>query len=333
MPELFRSTARRGVRRMLPLAFLGGAISLYCPAQTPKNAGDLEVLQVQPNFYMIAGAGGNIGVQVGPIGVLLVDTGSAQMSGQVLAAISRLSPQPIRYIFTTSADPDHAGGNAALSKAGVSIIAGTAGNALSESVINNNGAASILAHDNVLMRMSGEDSSQWPTKTFTSRLYTMSLNGDGIEVFHEPAAHTDGDSFVLFRRSNVIVTGELFNPSHFPVIDLEKGGTIQGELAALNHLLELTIPPYPLPWMPERTFLVPGHGPISDSHDLLEYRDMVTIVTDVIQDMVKRGMTLEQVKAANPTFGYNARYGAKEGPWTTDMFVTAVYKSLAGKSK
>ncbi len=311
----------------------GGAALAVLPARAQQGGQDLEVLEVQPNFYMIAGAGGNIGVQLGPAGIILVDTGSAEMSGKVLAALKRLSDKPIRYIFDTSADPDHAGGNATLSKAGVSIIAGTAGNALSESVINNNGAASVFAHDNVLMRMSGEDTAQWPTKTFTARLYTMSLNGDGIEVFHQPAAHSDGDSFVLFRRSNVIVTGELFNPTHFPVIDTGKGGSIQGELDALNHLLELTIPPYPLPWQAERTFLIPGHGPISDSHDLLEYRDMVTIVRDVIQDMINRGMTLDQVKAANPTHGYNARYGATKGPWTTEMFVTAVYKGLSGKTQ
>ena len=315
---------------LLAIAAGGGALAVL-PAWAQQGGQDLDVLEVQPHFYMIAGAGGNIGVQLGPAGIILVDTGSAEMSGKVLAALKRLSNKPIRYIFDTSADPDHAGGNATLSKTGVSIIAGTAGNALSESVINNNGAASVFAHDNVLMRMSGEDTAQWPTKTFTAKLYTMSLNGEGIEVFHQPAAHSDGDSFVLFRRSNVIVTGELFNPTHFPVIEIEKGGSIQGELDALNHLLELTIPPYPLPWQAERTFLIPGHGPISDSHDLLEYRDMVTIVRDVIQDMINRGMTLDQVKAANPTNGYNARYGATKGPWTTEMFVTAVYKGLSGK--
>jgi hypothetical protein len=128
------------------------------------------------------------------------------------------------------------------------------------------------------------------------------------------------------------MTGDLFDPTHFPVIDSKKGGGIQGELDALNHLLELTIPPYPLPWMRERTFLIPGHGPVSDHHDLLEYRDMVTIVRDIVQDMINKGMTLEQVKAANPTKGYNARYGSDKGAWTTEMFVTAVYKGLAAKA-
>jgi glyoxylase-like metal-dependent hydrolase (beta-lactamase superfamily II) len=156
----------------------------------------------------------------------------------------------------------------------------------------------------------------------------MSLNGDGIEVFHQPSSHSDGDSFVVFRRANVIVTGDLFDTRRFPVIHSGEGGTIQGVLDGLNRLLELAIPPYPQPWLGERTYLVPGHGRISDSHDLLEYRDMVTIVRDIIQDMIDRGMTLDQVKAANPTRGYNARYGATTGDWTTEMFVTAVYRGL-----
>jgi cyclase len=304
------------------------------PARAQQGSEDLEVVEVQPNFYMLAGAGGNIAAQVGPAGIILVDTGSAGMSGKVLATLKKLSDKPIRYIFDTNADPDHVGGNATLSKAGVSILAGAAGNpAFGEDVINNNGAASVFAQDHVIARMSDYPEAQWPSKTFTAKLYTMSLNGDGIEVFYQPAAHSDGDSFVLFRRANVIVTGDLFDPTRFPVIESDKGGSIQGELEALNHLLRLTIPPYPLPWQAERTYLVPGHGPVSDSHDLLEYRDMVTIVRDVIQDMINRGMTLEQVKAANPTNGYNARYGSEKGPWTTEMFVTAIYNGLTGKAK
>ena len=326
----FRKTCRAAAL----IAIAGcGALALL-PARAQQSSQDLEVLKVQPNFYMIAGAGGNIGVQLGPAGIILVDTGSAGMSDKVLAALKTLSDKPIRYIFDTSADADHVGGNAALSKTGVSIISGTAGNpAFGEDVIGNGGAASIFAQDNVLAHMSDYPVAQWPTKTFTSKIYTMSLNGEGIEIVHQPAAHSDGDSFVLFRRSNVIVTGDLFDPTHFPVIESDKGGTIQGELAALNQLLERTIPPYPLPWQAERTYLIPGHGPISDHHDLLEYRDMVTIVRDIIQDMINRGMTLEQVKAANPTKGYNARYGSEKGPWTTEMFVTTVYKDLAEKAK
>jgi glyoxylase-like metal-dependent hydrolase (beta-lactamase superfamily II) len=310
-----------------------GVAGLALQAQAP-NQERLEVLQVQPNFHMIAGAGGNIGVQVGPAGLVLVDAGSAERTEQVLAALRGISDKPIRYIINTSAQRDHVGGNRGLSKAGVSIISSIVGNAVFNlDAISNGGAASILAHDNVLARMSDEDSAQWPTKTYTARFYKMSLNGDGIEVFHQPSAHSDGDSIVLFRRSNVIVTGDVFDPRRFPVIRADAGGSIQGVLNALNHLLELTLPPYPQPWLAERTYVVPGHGRLSDSHDLLEYRDMVTIVRDRIQDLIDKGMTLEQVKAANPTLGYNARYGASTGAWTTDMFVTAVYQGLSRRAR
>jgi glyoxylase-like metal-dependent hydrolase (beta-lactamase superfamily II) len=144
-------------------------------------------------------------------------------------------------------------------------------------------------------------------------------------------AHSDGDSMVLFRRADVIVTGDILDLRQFPVIDPAKGGSIQGELEALNHLLELTVPAMPLVLKPGRTLLVPAHGRVSDYSELVEYRDMVTVIRDIIQDMIDRGMTLAQVKAANPTQGYRKRYGADSGPWTTDMFVEAVYKSLGAK--
>jgi cyclase len=323
---------RRQIAKTAVLLVLaaGGAWPALVPVQARQSSQELEVLQVQPNFYMIAGAGGNIGVQVGPAGLVLVDTGSAGTSEKVRAALTKISDTPVRYIVNTSADADHVGGNGALSKAGLSIISGTVGNPVfGLDAIANNGAASVLAHDNVLTRLAGAEFAQWPTKTYTANFYKMSLNGDGIEVIHQPSAHSDGDSFVLFRRANVIVTGDLFDPRRFPVIHTDAGGTIQGAIDGLNRLLELAIPPYPQPWLRERTFLVPGHGRISDSHDLLEYRDMVTIVRDVIQDMIDRGMTLEQVKAAKPTHGYDARYGASTGDWTTEMFVTAVYQGLS----
>jgi len=311
-----------------PLALI--ALAAF-PAQAQRTGQELDVLEVQPSFYMIAGAGGNIGVQVGPAGMIVVDTGSIEMGDQVLAALREISDEPIRYVINTSADPDHIGGNELLSKAGLSIISGVVGNAsLDLAVLANEGAASVLARDEVLMHMiaADEDFAQLPTKTYTANAYRMSLNGEGIEIYHQPAAHTDGDSFVLFRRANVIVTGDLFDLTQFPVIDSERGGTIQGMLAGLNRILELAIPPYPQPWLAERTYLIPGHGRLSDSYDLLEYRDMVTIVTDVIQHMIDNGMTLEQVIAADPTYGYNARYGANSGRWTTERFVTAVYEDL-----
>ena len=159
----------------------------------------------------------------------------------------------------------------------------------------------------------------------------MSLNGDGIQVLHAPAAHSDGDSLVFFRRADVIVTGDTLDTTRFPVIDMAKGGSIQGEIDALNRLVDLTIPPFPLAFREDRTYLVPGHGFVCDFADLVEYRRMVTIMRDRIQDLVGTGMTLEQVKAAEPAQGFRRRYGADAGSWTTDMFIEAVYRTLSPK--
>ncbi len=310
-------------------------------ARTPQVSNDdLDVVQVRPDFYMIAGAGGNIAVQVGPAGVILVDTGSAQMSDRVLTALQRLTSRRIRYIINTSADADHVGGNEKLSKAGQTILGNPGSSGVSEDVYTNGGAASVLAHENVLTRMNALAGQQslfpfalWPTKIYSGKGYPMYLNGDGIQVLHVPAAHSDGDSIVFFRRADVIVTGDILDTSRFPVIDVAKGGSIQGEIDALNRLVDMTVPPFPLAFREDRTYLIPGHGFVCDFADLVEYRSMVTIVRDRIQDMADKGMTLEQVKAADPTQGFRKRYGADSGLWTTNMFIEAVYKSLSQKSQ
>ena len=159
----------------------------------------------------------------------------------------------------------------------------------------------------------------------------MYLNGEGIEVLHQPAAHTDGDVLVFFRRSDVVVAGDILDTTRFPVIDVGRGGSVQGEIDALNRLMDMSIHNLPLQWTEERTLLVPGHGHVYDKLDLLEYRDAITVVRDRVQQLIDQGRTLEQVKAANPTLGYRSQYGAESGPWTTDMFVEVIYKELAAK--
>ncbi len=328
----------RAIRIARIAAFGAGLTAMLLHGQQLQpGSEDLEVVQVRPNFYMIAGAGSNIAVQIGPAGVVLVDSGSAPMQEKVLAAVKRLSSLPIRYIFNTSADVDHVGGNP-LSKTGVTIIGQIMGNVgITEDVVNNGGAASVLAHDNVMLRMTDSSvqppfsNATLPSKTYTAKIYSMYLNGDGIQLIHQPAAHSDGDSIVFFRRSDVIVTGDIFDTTRFPMIEVDKGGSIQGEIDALNRLIELSIGPFPIEWGDDRTLLIPGHGRVCDQPDLLDYRDMVTIIRDVIQDMINRKMTLEQIKAADPTKGYNLRYGSTSGTWTTNMFVEAVYKSLTAK--
>jgi cyclase len=303
-------------------------------AQQPR-AGGLDVVQVRPNVYMIAGAGGNIAAHIGPIGVILVDSGLTAMSDQVLAAIKLLTSRPIRYIINTSADADHTGGNEKLSKAGQTILGNQGSAGVSEEAYTNGGAASVLAHENVLARMSAPTpqspvpSAVWPTKVYTGRGYPMYLNDDGIQVLHVPAAHSDGDSVVFFRRADVIVTGDTLDTTRFPMIDVAKGGSIQGEIDALNRLVDMTVPPFPLAFREDRTYLVPGHGFVCDFADLVEYRSMVTIMRDRIQDLIDKGMSLEQAKAADPAKGFRRRYGADTGAWTTDTFVEAVYKTLS----
>ena len=307
-----------------------------------QGGGDLDLVQIRPNFYVIAGAGGNIVVQTGPEGVILVDSGRTELTDKVLATIRSITTLPIRYIINTSMDSDHVGGNEKLSKAGLSILPGAvaAGAGLSDDLVSNSGAASILAHENVAARMSASADQKspipfplWPTKTFAYRMYSMYLNGEGIQVIHQPAAHTDGDTIVFFRRGDVIATGDIIDTTRFPFIDVKRGGTVQGELDALNRLMDLSIHNLPIQWSADRTFLVPGHGHVYDKLDLLEYRDAITVVRDRVQDLIEQGRSLAQVKAANPTLGYRSQYGTDSGPWTTDMFVEVVYNELAAKKK
>lgn len=308
------------------------AESRVAAQQSVPVGGGLETIQVRPNFFVIFGAGSNIAVQIGPEGAIVVDTGSAGAADQVLAAIKKLTSKPIRYIFNTSADVDHVGGNEKLAQSGVSF--------------NNNAqflgapSAEVVAREEVLLRMSaptGEQSpfatGMWPTETFTMNTKSMYANGDGIQAIHQPSAHSDGDSIIFFRRADVIVTGDVIDLRRFPVIDRDRGGSIQGEIAALNRLLVLAIPPMPLTWMEDRTVLVPGHGRVADHTELVDYRDMITIVRDIVQGAIDKGKTLEQIKAANPTAGFRARYGSDTGPWTTDMFVEAVYRDLVSASR
>jgi glyoxylase-like metal-dependent hydrolase (beta-lactamase superfamily II) len=315
------------------------ALGAY-PVLAADQNDPIEVLKLRPNVYMIAGAGANITVQTGELGAVVVDTGSGQVSERVIAEIKKLTPLPIRYIINTSADPDHVGGNAKLAGAGQSLIplnangGGGVGN-----LVSNGGTAAILATDNVMNRMTAPTgqkapypSEATPTDTFSEEEKDTFLNGEAILTFALPAAHTDGDSMVFFRRSDVIAAGEVLDTTRFPVIDLAKGGSIQGEIDALNHIIAITVPELPMVWQEGGTLVIPGHGRVCDEADVVEYRDMVTIIRDVIQDLISKGKTLEQIKAADPAGDYKTRYGSDTGPWTTNMFIEAIYKSLtAGK--
>ena len=294
----------------------------------------LAVVHVQGSVYMIAGDGGNIAVQVGPDGVVLANSGAGQRSGAVVAAIKALAPQPIRFILNTSSHPDHAGGNGAVAAAGQELGGGGRGGGAAAIGGVRTGAARV-AHENVLLGMAravdGKPrfaEANWPTESFLDKKQ-LYLNGEGIDMRHQPAAYSSGDSIVFFRRSDVIAAGAVIDSDGFPRIDVAAGGTIGGVINTLNHLVDIAIPPTPLAYQSGGTHIVPGWGRVMDQPDVVAYRDMVTIVRDVVASMVQKGMTLDQIKAAEPTRGFTRRFGSRSGPWTTDMFIEAVYTGVA----
>lgn len=297
---------------------LSGLVALAA-AQLAQNEVAFEVLHVQGNIYMFASTLGNVTVQVGKDpghdGVLLVDTGPAQLTERILSEIGKISREPVRYILSTSADADHTGGNEAFVKPGVRAFY------LQPEV-------GVYAQDNVLKQMSaagsGTPSTAWPTLTFDEGK-NFEFNGEPIQIFAERSAHSDGDSIVFFRRSNVLSVGDVFLTTGYPVIDLKRGGSIQGEIAALNHILALSVPHS----MQEGgTMVIPGHGRLCDQADVVDYRDMMTIIRDRVADLIARGKTLEQVKAARPSRDYDRRFSTPA--WTGEMLVEAIYQSLKG---
>jgi glyoxylase-like metal-dependent hydrolase (beta-lactamase superfamily II) len=330
---------RAGLAAVTLTALILGAAVLAQPVhaaeRTPApdySKAQVHILPVRGNIYMLAGAGGNITVQTGNDGVLVVDTGLAPMSEKVLAAIRSLSDKPLRYIIDTHIHADHTGGNLALAKAGMTVAGG---NVVGDIGASASSQATVIAFQSVLERMSAADGAQpalpqgmWPTETYTTAERKLFFNDEGIQMIHEPAAHTDGDTIVFFRRSDVISTGDIFVTTGYPIVDLRHGGNIQGVIAGLNRIIELAIP---ADEQEGGTLVIPGHGRLCDVADVVFYQEMVTIIRDRVQDMINKGMSLEQVKSARPTRDYDPRYGSTKGFWTTDMFVEAVYKSLSAK--
>lgn len=320
------------MKSVLRVIVAAAAISSAAYAQQTSG---IHVLHVQGNVYMLVGAGGNIAVQVASDGILLVDTGSAQMTDQMLAAVKQLAApitkRPLRYIVNTHFDPEHVGGNEKAREMGRTITGGNVAGNISDAA---EGAA-IYAHANVLKAMSETTGARaampqeaWPTDTYFTDTKELFFNGEALQLLHPKSAHTGGDSIVFFRRSDVVATGDIFSTTAYPVIDVQNGGSLNGIVDALNFILDITIP---ADKQEGGTMVIPGHGRLCDEADVVEYRDMVTIIRNRIQDMIKKGMTLEQVKAARPTRDYDPLYGATTGPWTTDMFVEAGYKSLSAK--
>jgi cyclase len=286
------------------------------------GSSEVESWQIRDRVHMLVGQGANTTVHIGGDGVLIVDPKASVASAQVLAAIRRLSDRPVRFIINTTSDADHIGGNEAIAKSGQTLAGGNTRPA----TVSGTGGAPIFAHENLLNRLaSGETAvNALPTDTYFVKQKDLFVNGEAVQLLHIKAAHTDGDTIVFFRRSDVISTGDVFTPDRYPMIDLARGGSIQGLLAGINYILELAVPDFN---EEGGTMIVPGHGRLCDESDVSDYRDMVTIVHDRVRDMVQKKMTLDQVKAAKPTRDYDGVY-AQPGN-TGDMFVEAIYRSLS----
>jgi cyclase len=307
----------------------GGAPA--APAQ--QNFDDVQVrsLHVQGNVWMINGGFVNAAIQVGDDGVLVVDTLAEPLADKFLAEIRKIAgDKPIRYIVNTHAHPDHTGGNVKIARAGKSIVGGNFAGQVGQDAAN---SAQIFAHENVSARMSQPGPGDpmppfaaWPTDTYIEAQKDIYFNGEGIELLHQPNAHTDGDTIVYFRKSDVLVTGDVYINTTLPVVNLQQGGSLNGIIRSLNTIIRITIPREK---QEGGTFVIPGHGRLVDEADVVEYRDMTTVLRDRFEDAIKRGQTLEQVKAARLVRDYEGRYGATQGFWTTDAFVEAAYKSLS----
>jgi len=316
----------------------------------PLPAGNpLTLLHVDGNIYLIAGGPSNVAVQVGSEGVLVVDTTTAEVAPQVLQAIRVLSDKPISYIINTTSDKLHYGGNEVIETAGENPTVARPGLAGPGSE-RDDGAqggggnnpqqlrpmgAIVFSHENVLNRMSaptgetpGEPFALWPSNTFFTERKTMWFNDEPIELLHQPAAYTDGDILVFFRRSDVVVAGDIINTLGYPRFDPSRGGSIQGILDGLNTIIDITVPRYN---QQAGTRVVPGHGRIYNEADVVEYRDMMTIIRDRVQLAVDKQLTLAQLMAQHPTLDYDGLYARPE--WTGAMVVEAIYNELRGATR
>ena len=328
LPEYQRTMNRSNVTASrATTATSTGQRSARADDRSEATNAQLRVVHVQGKVHMIVGDGGNIVVQAGDEGVLVIDTGLEARGDELLAAIRRISDKPIRLVINTHVHADHTGANQTIGRAGESL----GGNAPGNSGLTL-ATARVLAHEKVMARMSAPSGqtpprpfAAWPTETFFSDDKEIFFNDEAIQLIYQPG-HTDGDVLVFFRRSDVVASGDLFLTTAYPVIDVERGGSIQGAINGLNRLLDVTIPKDKAEG---GTFVVPGHGRLSDEADVVEYRDMLTIVRDRIQDLIAKGKSLAEVKATGPTLDYDGRYGSTTGAWTTDMFIEAIYRELA----
>ena len=284
--------------RIVHLASAATALLLTMPMAASAQQRDFSDVRIQAHhvagsYYYLEGQGGNIGVSVGEDGIVMIDDQFAPLTDRIIAAIRVIDDGEIRFLINTHVHPDHTGGNENIGRMGIPI----------------------LARDQVRARlMATLPEVALPLLTFSDEL-TLHMNGEDMQAIPVPPAHTDGDTYIYFRGSDVLHLGDVFRTVAFPVIDLVNGGSLDGTIDALGIAVGLAGP---------NTKIVPGHGVVSTRADVMEFRDMVIDVKTRVAEMVARGMTYEQVAAANPTAPYNAKWG------DPGRFLTAVYTELGG---
>ena len=304
---------------LIALACLAGIAGIGAAAHAQETDVELNLLHVQGNVHMLnGGPAGNIAVQIGSDGVMLVNAMGDGLAERIVEKIGELTGAPVRYIINTSADLHHTGGNAELSALGE--FGSTPSLAPGEAA-----GATLVAHENVMLSLFELESSGFPPEGVPRTVYFLPFkdiffNDEPVFIIHEPNAHSNGDSIVLFRKSDTIAVGDLFIPGRYPVIDVERGGSVQGLLRALNHVLDLAVPRH---LQDGGTRIIPGSGRLCNEADVVEYRNMVAVVRDRVRDLMEKGMDLEQIQAARPTRDYDTEFDG-----SGEVFVESVYASL-----
>ncbi|MEI6724582.1 MAG: MBL fold metallo-hydrolase [Betaproteobacteria bacterium] len=296
--------------KTLRTALLGAAL-IAAPAavlaQQDFSKVEITSQKLSDTVYMFHGAGGNIGLSIGEDAVFVIDDQFAPLTPRILAAIAKITPKPVKFVLNTHWHFDHTGGNENLGNAG----------------------ALIVAHENVRKRLSAEGLVEFlgvktkaepkvalPVVTFT-RDVTFHINGDEVSAYYVPAAHTDGDAIVHFRKSNVIHMGDTFFNRLYPFIDTSSGGTVAGVIAAADRAIGMAN---------DSTRIIPGHGPLGTKADLIAFRDMLGTVMARIKAQVEQGKSLEAVTASRPTAEFDAVWG--KGFLPPEKWVAMLYGNL-----
>ena len=272
------------------------SLTLASSVFAQQDFSSVEIIphHVAGSVYYLEGRGGNIGLSIGEDGIIMIDDQFAPLTEKIVAAIRSLSDGEIRFLINTHVHGDHTGGNENLGNMGVLI----------------------LARDEIRVRLAQQaPAAALPVLTYSDAI-TIHLNGEEVYAFPVPPAHTDGDTFIHFKDSDVVHTGDVFRTTAFPVIDTNNGGTLKGTLEALGRLIGVAGP---------STKILPGHGVVSNREDVIGFRDMVLDVSGQVEELLARNMSYQQVAAVDPTAGYNAQYG------DPDRFLRALYTELGGE--